>query len=114
MLMERMNKRNDNMSEKTVISAKEFSGGLESEKKSPIRRGRIRAGKSKDDLLAELKLKMVMRIYNVSRARTAAIIADRDDERQALKEVRETARDARRVRRLHGDGPMAAEDFFGA
>ena len=60
------------------------------------------------DLLAELKLKMVMRIYKVSRARAAAIIAGRAGERQALEEARE----AKRARCLNGDETMTAEDFF--
>ena len=102
------------MSEKAVMSAKEFSSGLESEKNGPIRKGRVRARKSKNDIFAELKLKMVMRIYNVSRVRAAAIIAGRADERRAFEEARESARDARHARRLRGDETMAAEDFFGA
>ena len=41
---------------------------------------------------AELKAKMVMRIYSVSRARAAAIIAGRAGERQALEEAEVRAR----------------------
>ena len=91
------------MNKETMMSAEEFFGEPRKHN-APARRGRARGRRADKDLLAELKLKMVMRIYKVSRARAAAIIAGRAGERQALEEAR----------RLHGDGTMAAEDFFGA
>ena len=91
------------------IDAEEVFGISKKKKKNaPVRRSRTRGKGADKDLFAELKLKMVMRIYKFSRARAAAIIAGRAGERQALEEAREAAR------RLHGDGTMAAEDFFGA
>ena len=96
------------MNKETMMSAEEFFGEPKKKNNAPVRRGRARGRRVDKDLLAELKLKMVMRIYSVSRARAAAIIAGRAGERQALEEAREAAR------RLHGDGTMAAEDFFGA
>ena len=112
------------MNKETMMSAEEFFGEPRKHN-APVRRGRARGRRVDKDLLAELKLKMVMRIYKVSRARAAAIImvmriykvsraraaaiiAGRAGERQALEEAHEAAR------RLHGDGTMAAEDFFGA
>ena len=80
----------------------------EKKKNAPVRRSRTRGKGADKDLLAELKLKMVMRIYNVSRVRAAAIIAGRAGERQALEEARE----AKRARCLNGDETMTAEDFF--
>ena len=95
------------------IDAEEVFGISKKKKKNaPVRRSRTRGKGADKDLLAELKLKMVMRIYNVSRARAAAIIAGRAGERQALEEVREAAREARRARCLNGDETMTAEDFF--
>ncbi len=92
------------MNNETMMSAEEFFGEPKKKNNAPVRRGKARGRRVDKDLLAELKLKMVMRIYKVSRARAAAIIAGRAGERQALEEAR----------RLHGDGTMAAEDFFGA
>ena len=63
-----------------VISAEEFFGGLENEKKAPVRKGRGRGKKSANDLFAEIKVKMVMRIYGVTKARALEIIADRAKE----------------------------------
>ena len=95
------------MDKETMMSAEEFFGEPRKHN-APVRRGKARGRRVDKDLLAELKLKMVMRIYKVSRARAAAIIAGRAGERQALEEAREAAR------RLHGDETMAAEEFFGA
>ena len=58
-----------------VMSAEEFFGGLENEKKAPVRRGRRRAKKSANDLFAEIKIKMVMRVYGVPEARALEILA---------------------------------------
>ena len=91
------------MDKETMMSAEEFFGEPRKHN-APVRRGKARGRRVDKDLLAELKLKMVMRIYSVPRARAAAIIAGRAGERQALEEAR----------RLHGDETMAAEEFFGA
>ena len=91
------------------IDAEEVFGISKKKKKNaPVRRSRTRGKGADKDLFAELKLKMVMRIYNVSRVRAAAIIGGRAGERQALEEVRE----AKRARCLNGDETMTAEDFF--
>ena len=59
-----------------VMSAEEFFGELAYEKKAPVRKGRGRGKKSGNDLFAEIKVKMVMRIYGVTKARALEIIAD--------------------------------------
>ena len=64
-----------------VMSAEEFFGGLENKKKAPARKGRSRAKKSANDLFAEVKVKMVMRVYGVTKARALEILADRTDEK---------------------------------
>ena len=96
------------MNKETMMSAEEFFGEPKKKNNAPGRRGKARGRRVDKDLLAELKLKMVMRIYKVSRARAAAIIAGRAGERQALEEARE----AKRARCLNGDETMTAEDFF--
>ena len=63
-----------------VMSTEEFFGGFENEKKAPARKGRRRAKKSANDLFAEVKVKMVMRVYGVTKARALEILADRADE----------------------------------
>ena len=100
------------MNKETMTSAEEFFGEPRRHN-APARRGRARGRRADKDLFAELKLKMVMRIYSVSRARAAAIIAGRAGERQALEEAREAAREARRAR-MRDEGFDTAEDFFGA
>ena len=95
------------MNNETMTSAEEVFGEPRKHN-APARKGKARGKKAGTDLLAELKAKMVMRIYNVSRARAAAIIAGRAGERQALEEARE----AKRARCLNGDETMTAEDFF--
>ena len=96
------------MNKETMMSAEEFFGEP-GKHNAPARRGRARGRKVDKDLLAELKLKMVMRIYKVSRARAAAIIAGRADERQALEAAREDRR-----RRMRDEGFVPAEDLFDA
>lgn len=63
-----------------VMSAEEFFGELAYEKKAPVRKGRGRGKKSANDLFAEIKVKMVMRIYGVTKARALEILADRAEE----------------------------------
>ena len=64
-----------------VMSAEEFFGGLEKKKKAPVHKGRGRAKKSANDLFTEVKVKMVMRVYGVTKARALEILADRADEK---------------------------------
>ena len=95
-----------------VMSAEEFFGGLENEKKAPVRKGRRRAKKSANDLFAEVKVKMVMRVYGVTKARALEILADRDDEK---KPSEASAGNVNEIEDDEEDVPfMSAEEFFGA
>ena len=67
-----------------VMSAEEFFGELAYEKKAPVRKGRGRGKKSANDLFAEIKVKMVMRIYGVTKVRAMEIIASRAEEKNTL------------------------------
>ena len=93
-----------------VMSAEELFGGLKNEKKAPVRKGCRRAKKSANDLFAEVKVKMVMRVYGVTKARALEIIAGRAEEAQEL----EREADASEKAKKRGDGFMSAEEFFGA
>ena len=100
--------KNDN----ELMSAEEIFGELAYEKKAPVRKGRGRGKKSANDLFAEVKTKMVMRIYGVTKARALEIIAGRADEKRELKRASDEASTA-------GKGNqdsifMSAEEFFGA
>ena len=94
------------------MSAEEFFGGLENEKKAPVRKGRRRAKKSANDLFAEVKVKMVMRVYGVTKARALEILADRADEK---KPSEASAGNVNEIEDDEEDVPfMSAEEFFGA
>ena len=59
----------------------ELFAGLKNKKKVPVRKGRGRRKKSANDLFAEVKVKMVMRIYGVTKARALEILAERAEEK---------------------------------
>ena len=61
-----------------IMSAEEFFGGIDNGKKNSSRTRRTRGKKAAEDLFTKLKVKMVMRIYGVSRARALEIIAGRE------------------------------------
>ena len=99
-----------------VMSAEEFFAdeifGDGPKDKSPRRAGRRRAKEAQKDILGDIKVRMVMRIYGVPKARALAIIAGRADERAALEAAKKGGGD------LLGDGEsngefMSAEGFFG-
>ena len=95
-----------------VMSAEEFFGGLENEKKAPIRKGRRRAKKSANDLFVEVMVKMVMRVYGVTKARALEILVDRADEK---KPSEASADNTDEIEDDEEDVPfMSAEEFFGA
>ena len=88
------------------MTAAEFFGGAV-EKKVARPRSRKPAA---DDVFADIKVRMVMRIYGVSRAKALEIIAKREGETRAAEgEVadRSTADD-------RGGEFMSAAEFFGA
>ncbi len=98
-----------------VMSAEEFFGGLENEKKAPARKGRRRAKKSANDLFAEVKVKMVMRVYGVTKARALEILADRADEKKPSEASADNVDKIEDDDADDADVPfMSAEEFFGA
>lgn len=91
-----------------IMSAEEFFDGITGGKKAP-RKCRSR-GKKPEALFAAVKVKMVMRLYGVSRAKALGIIARRESATRAAEGEgvgRSTAED--RDREF-----MSAADFFGA
>ena len=97
------------MNDETIMSAEEFFGEVEKDK-APVRMGKTRGKGSKTDLFSELKVKMVMRIYGVSKKRALEIIAGRAAEKRALAE--RLRNDGRTSMKDEG-GFMSAKDFFG-
>ena len=99
------------MDNETMIAAEELFGEVENQDRTPARKGRARGRKSQGDLFAELKIKMVMRIYGVSKKDALGIIAGREAERQALERAKE--QHAKRAKDSD-DELMTAEELFGA
>ena len=97
------------MKDDEMMSAEEFFGDM-TENKQPRLTGKRLARKAKKDTLAEIKIKMVMRIYGVSRAQAAEIIAGREAEKAAF----EAEKDKSSKRASSDDRLMSAEEFFGA
>ena len=89
--------------EDDIMTAEDFFGGFDEPKKAP-RKARAR-GKKPKTLFAAVKVKMVMRIYGVPRARALEIIARREAEKRAA-EDKESAREK-------DDRLMSAREFFG-
>ena len=91
-----------------LMSAEEFFG-VKKMKPARPRPAAVRRMKqaAKDILFGEIKVKMVMRIYNVSRARALEMIAGRAADKAALENAAGPDED--------DDGElMSAKDFFGA
>ena len=91
-----------------IMSGEEFFGGLTGGRKAP-RKCRSR-GKKPEALFAAVKVKMVMRIYGVSRAKALEIIAKRESETRAA----EGEGADRTTADNHGGEFMSAAEFFGA
>ena len=92
-----------------IMTAEEFFGGVDNGKKNPSRTCRKRGKKSGEKLLADLKAKMVMRVYGVSRADALEIIARREAEENAkMRGEVKNPRDSRHV----DEELMSAEEFF--
>jgi len=92
-----------------IMTAEEFFGEVEKDK-APVRTGKARGKGSKTDLFSELKVKMVMRIYGVSKKRALDIIDGRAVAKRALEsgngnDDRASGKDE--------DVFMSAKDFFG-
>lgn len=102
------------MEKETMMSAEEFFGELE-KGKTPVRKGGARGKKTGKDFFAELKVKMVMRIYGATRARAMEIIAGRAVEKDELERAKERAKRSKISSPEPPDGDlMSAEEFFGA
>ena len=101
------------MDNETIMSAEEFFGEPAKDK-TPARTGKARRKRLNKDPFAELKIKMVMRIYGVSRERAMEIIAGRADEKQEMDRAKESpsARLRRRPSDDEGEELMSAADFF--
>ena len=93
-----------------LMSAEELFGELAYEKKAPVRKGRGRGKKSANDLFAEIKVKMVMRIYGVTKARALEILADRAEEKETPPASDGDANAA--DNEDDDDGVMSASEFF--
>ena len=100
------------MDNETIMSAEEFFGEPAKDK-TPARTGKARRKRLNKDPFAELKIKMVMRIYGVTRARAMEIIAGRAEEAQEMERAKN--RDERSEGRPSDDEElMSAAEFFGA
>ena len=91
-----------------IMSAEEFFGELDNGKKNSSRTCRTRGKKKTEDLFTKMKVKMVMRIYGVSRAKALEIIAARDTANAAANGKSQAGGN-------EGDADetlMSAEDFF--
>ena len=72
------------MSEERIMTAEEFFGGIESDRgRGPMSSPRRRRGRAKNTF-ADIKARMVMRIYGVTRAKAERIISDRAAEKVAV------------------------------
>ena len=61
-----------------IMTAEEFFGEIDNEETRHSRMCRPRRKKSENDLFSKIKVKMVMRVYGVSRTRALKIIAERE------------------------------------
>ena len=73
------------------ISAEEFFGEIDETKNNSPRNRRPRGKSGADDLFAKMKVKMVMRIYGVSRAKALEIIADRNGDQKAVESANDSS-----------------------
>ena len=101
------------MNKKTMMSGEELFLDMESGEKAPVRKGRGRGKKSLNDLFDELKVKMVMRIYGVSRMRALEIIAERADEKLDVERSKECETRQGKRHSDDDDGMVSAAEFFG-
>ena len=69
------------------IDAEEFFDEMEKGGKVPVQKSKDRRKRSEKNRFAEIKVKMVMRIYGVSRVRALEIIAEREAARKAAEKA---------------------------
>ena len=87
-----------------IMTAAEFFCGVGKEMNTPSRKTRPRGKRKPDDLFADVKVKMVMRIHGVSRAKALEIISAYAAEKAAGDGEEARPRDER---------IMSADEFFG-
>ena len=99
------------MSEERIMTAEEFFGGIESDKgMGSMSSSRRRKGRAKKTF-ADIKVRMVMRIYGVTRAKAERIISARAAAKTEVGAVADPDR-ALRARGTDDDDLMSAEEFF--
>ena len=87
-----------------IMTAAEFFCGVDKEMNTPSRKTRPRGKRKPYDLFADVKVKMVMRIYGVSRTKALEIISAYAAEKAAGDGEEARPRDER---------IMSADEFFG-
>jgi hypothetical protein len=95
--------------EKLIFDDIDLFGNADRRQPRPMGKRRAKRGVKKD-VFAEIKTKMVMRIYGVTKARALEIIAGREAERKALEADKE--RMAKRGGGDDGGDIMSAADLF--
>ena len=70
-----------------MIDAEEIFDEMEKGGKVPVQKSKDSRKRSEKNLFAEIKVKMVMRIYGVSRVRALEIIAAREAARKAAEKA---------------------------
>ena len=98
------------MTDDDIIGADEFFEEVDIKPKRTLHVARKRLKKAKKDIFAELKVKMVMRIYGESRKRALEIIDGRAAEKEALEDAKESK--GKKEKADAGEF-MSAEEFFG-
>ena len=68
-----------------MIDTEEFFDEMDRCGKVPVQKSKDRRKRSEKNLFAEIKVKMIMRIYGVTRAKALEIIAVRESARKAAK-----------------------------
>ena len=92
-----------------LITAEEFFGGISKTERTPDKTSRRRRKRPTTDLFEETKLRMVMRINGVSRAKALEIIADRAKKPPRGDDSGDCAASSDDD---DDDGTMSAEEFF--
>ena len=98
------------MKDDDVMSDEELFEEIDLMPKNPLPVARKRLKKAKKEIFAGIKVKMVMRIYGVSRARALEIIAGRAAEKKALEDAKD--KDGKKAKKDEARF-MSAEEFFG-
>ena len=91
-----------------IMTAEEFFGEIDNADTRPSRTCRPLGRKSEKDFFAKTKVKMVMRVYAVSRARALMIIAEREAEKGSPEDgMKRTGEKSG-----HADGTLVSADEF--